>query len=71
MNILIKYKIFKILFLMVLIIFKNGILFCSVVKILFNENKNCSIMFIVIVYNFIWIFCIGVYCKYGLLVLCM
>lgn len=60
MNILIKYKIFKILFLMVLIIFKNGILFCSVVKILFNENKNNSIMFIVIVYNFIWIFCIGV-----------
>lgn len=71
MNILIKYKIFKILFLMVLIIFKNGILFCSGVKILFNENKNNSIMFIVIVYNFIWIFCIGVYCKYGLLLLCM
>lgn len=53
MNILIKYKIFKMLFLMVLIIFKNGILFCSGVKILFNENKNNSIMFIVIVYNFI------------------
>lgn len=39
MNILIKYKIFKILFLMVLIIFKYGILFCSGVKILFNKIR--------------------------------
>lgn len=58
--------------LMASITFKNGILFCSGVKISSNENKNNSIMFIVIVYNSIWIFCTGAHmvyhyhvCKYG------
>lgn len=66
-----QYKILKILLLMASITFKNGILFCSGVKISSNENKNNSIMFIVIVYNSIWIFCTGAQCKHGLPLPCM
>lgn len=47
------------------ITFNNGHLFCSGVKISSYENDNYSIMFIIIVYNPICLFCTGALCKHG------